>query len=142
MITEVFVDGACRNNGDPQRPNIAACAFVIYQNRKEVVRFARGLGDRTNNQAEYEALIHALLVCSVSYTDPVIYSDSGLVVNQVTGLWKCHNSSLFPLYKAVQDIKSEYNFKLVHVPRTFVHVADKLCNQALDELEQLQRANA
>lgn len=142
MITEVFVDGACRNNGDPFRPNNAACAFIIYQNRNEVVRFARGLGDRTNNQAEYEALIHALLVCSISYVDPIIYSDSALVVNQVTGVWKCHHPSLLPLYKAVQDIKHEYNFQLVHVARNFVRVADKLCNIALDELEALQRTSS
>lgn len=139
MLTEVFIDGACRNNGNPALPNFAACAVVIYQNRQEVVRIARGLGDRTNNEAEYEALIHALLICSVSYIDPVIFSDSALVVNQTNGTWKCLNQSLFPFYKTVQDIKAEYNFQLVHVPRKFVRVADRLCNTCLDELEQMYR---
>jgi ribonuclease HI len=142
MISEVFIDGACRNNGIAGVPNNAACAVIVYENRKEILRFARPLGERTNNQAEYEALIHALLMCSMAdIKDPVIYSDSSVVVNQVTGLWRCHSSSLFPFWKTVETIKEEYNFRLVHVPRHFVRLADKLCNECLDDLDQAKTSN-
>lgn len=142
MISEVFIDGACRNNGITGATKIAACAVIIYENRKEISRFARPLGERTNNQAEYEALIHALLMCSMaSVVDPIIYSDSAVVVNQVTGIWKCHNQSLFPFWKTVQTIKDEYDFRLVHVPRHFVRLADKLCNECLDDLDQAKTLN-
>lgn len=136
MHIEVFIDGAARNNGIPDKKNDAACAVMIYRNRKEIVRFARGLGNQSNNEAEYEALIAALLICSMSdFAAPNIYSDSSVVVNQVNGIWKCRSPHLYPLWMTVKVIQEEYPFHLIQVPRSKVKGADLLCNAFLDTLE-------
>ncbi len=135
MNIEVFCDGASRGQGQ-KRFGEAACAAIVYKNRKKVAQFARGLGPRTNNEAEYEAVIAGLLICSMSdLIDPIIYTDSAVVANQISGKWKCKNSSLMPLLMTVEDIRSEYNFRVLQVPRSFVWEADALANTFLDELE-------
>ena len=135
MYIEVFCDGASRGQGQ-QRVGEAACATVVYKNRKKVAQFARGLGARTNNEAEYEAVIAALLICSLSdFADPIIYTDSAVVANQINGNWQCKNAALVPLLMTVQDIREEYSFRVVQVNRAFVWEPDMLANQFLDELE-------
>lgn len=135
MNVEVFCDGASRGQGQ-KKFGEASCAAVVYKNRKKVAQFARGLGPRTNNEAEYEAVIAALLICSMSdLVDPIIYTDSAVVANQINGKWKCKNSSLIPLLMTIEDIGSEYNFRVLQVPRGFVWEADALANEFLDQLD-------
>jgi len=136
MLIEVFCDGASRGQGQ-KRIGEAACAVVVYKNRKKIAQFARGLGLRNNNEAEYEGLISALLICSMAeFYDPIIYTDSAVVANQVNRKWKCRNESLVPLLMTVQDIQSEFNFKVVQVERNFVWEPDSLCNEFLDKVEK------
>lgn len=137
MIFEVVCDGASRGQGQ-MKLGEAACGVVVYKNEKEYAKLARGLGKRTNNEAEYEAVITGLLLCSSDpyIQDPTIYSDSAVVVNQVMGKWKCHSETLLPLLKTIQEIKKEYRFRIRQVPRKYVHAADRLANQFLDELQE------
>ena len=132
---EIFVDGASRGQGVKGVEARAACAFVAYEKRRRIAQFARTLGPRSNNEAEYEALIMALLAArSGGYTDPIVYSDSKLVVMQVNGEWKCNNKNLVPLLHSVRILQEDYRFKLVQVDRSFVHEADHLANVCLDNL--------
>lgn len=133
---ECFIDGACRNNGSKEVEPEAACAAMIYKNKKEVFRFARELGNRTNNQAEYEALILCLTMCiAADIPRPIIYSDSQVVVNQMNGVWESVDPGLLPFYLTATRLKANYNFDLVKVPRSKVFYPDELCNQVLDELQ-------
>lgn len=136
MNIEVFCDGASRGQGQ-KKVGEASCAAIVYKNRKKVAQFARGLGLRTNNEAEFEAVISALLICSMSdFHDPIIYTDSAVVANQINRKWECRNNSLLPLLMTIEDIKEEFNFKIVQVERNFVWEPDELCNQFLDKLEE------
>lgn len=136
MLIEVFCDGASRGQGQ-KRVGEAACSAVVYKNRKKIAQFARGLGARSNNEAEYEAVISALLICSMAELyDPIIYTDSSVVANQINGKWKCRNAALLPLLMTIEDIKGEFNFKVVQVDRSFVWEPDELCNEFLDKLEE------
>lgn len=136
MNIEVFCDGASRGQGQ-KKIGEAACAAIVYKNRKKVAQFARGLGLRSNNEAEFEAVISALLICSMSdFYDPIIYTDSAVVANQINGKWKCRNNALLPLLMTIEDIREEFNFKVVQVERNFVWEPDELCNQFLDKLEE------
>ena len=136
MNIEVFCDGASRGQGQ-KKVGEASCAAIVYKNRKKVAQFARGLGLRSNNEAEFEAVISALLICSMSdFYDPIIYTDSAVVANQINGKWKCRNNALLPLLMTIEDIKEEFNFKVVQVERNFVWEPDELCNQFLDKLEE------
>jgi ribonuclease HI len=136
VIIEVFCDGASRGQGQ-KKIGEAACATTIYRNRKKIAQFARGLGSRSNNEAEYEAVIAGLLICSMGdLLNPIIYTDSAVVANQINGKWKCRNDSLLPLLMTVEDIRDEFNFKVVQVERSFVWEPDALANEFLDTLEK------
>ncbi len=135
MNIEVFCDGASRGQGQ-KKCGEAACSVVVYKNRKKIAQFARGLGARSNNEAEYEAVIAGLLICSMSdLVDPIIYTDSAVGANQISGKWLCRSEALIPLLMTIEDIRSEYKFRVLQVPRAFVWEPDALANTFLDELE-------
>lgn len=135
MNIEVFCDGASRGQGQ-KKFGEASCAAVVYKNKKKVAQFARGLGARTNNEAEYEAVITSLLICTMSdFVDPIIYTDSAVVANHVNQKWVCKNPALLPLLMTIEEIKSEYRFRLIQVPRSAVAEADHLANQFLNQLD-------
>lgn len=135
MNIEVFCDGASRGQGQ-KKFGEASCSAIVYKNRKKIAQFARGLGPRTNNEAEYEAVIAGLLICSMAdLIDPIIYTDSAVVANQVNGKWRCKNSALMPLLMTIEEIRDEFNFRVVQVPRSFVWEPDRLANEFLDQLE-------
>ena len=134
MLIECFVDGSSRGQGQ-QDIGSASCALVIYRNRKEIFRFSRCLGSKTNNEAEYEAVIHAVLVCAAqNLPTPVVYSDSAVVVNTFNDTW-VPNKDYLPYYLTLKALDEEYGFKLVQVKRRWVTVADKDARHALDNLE-------
>ena len=134
MNIEVFCDGASRGQGQ-KKFGEGACAVVVYKNRKKIAQFARGLGPRTNNEAEYEAVIAGLLICSMGYLyDPIIYTDSAVVANHISGRWRCKSDALIPLLMTIEEIRAEFNFR-VQVNRSFVWEPDSLANSFLDELE-------
>lgn len=137
MYVEAFVDGASRK--PVEGPRRAACAVVIYNKKQEIVRFNRLLGDRDHNEAEYEALLTCLLLLSNSgFSNPVIYSDSAIVVNQINKKWEVKSPKLIPYYINITKIKSVYDFRLMQVPRSKVFIPDELCNQILDEEEHFK----
>lgn len=142
-LWEAVIDGAARGQGAGTVPGLGqgAVGVVIARNKKTVWGFARGLGLVTNNQAEYEALIAALMLCWAAddIDDPIIYSDSQVVTMQVNGLWRCKNPTLQPLLLSVQQIKADYRFRLQHVQRHIVSAADALANDFLDQLEVVSK---
>ena len=140
MNIEVFCDGASRGQGQ-KKFGEASCGVVVYKNRKKIAQFASCLGARTNNEAEYEAVIAGLLICSMAdLVDPIIYTDSAVVANQVNGKWKCKNAALMPLLMTVEEIKAEFNFRVVQVPRAFVWEPDGLANEFLDQLQDRKKS--
>lgn len=140
-MIEVFIDAACRGNGVSGSTGASAIGIVIYRNRKVVGQYSRPIGERTSNEAEYEALIHSLFWCwSLSaiesdFHNPTIYTDSMTVHRQVTGAWNCKSDNLLPLLAAVLKFKeNNYHFRLEHVPRKVVAEADTLANMILDDV--------
>lgn len=119
----------------------SSLGIAVYRNGKMVGQYCRPLGQRTSNEAEYEALIHALFWCwSLSALDPaflspLIYTDSRVVYNQVQGIWNCKSKYLLPLLAAVEKFReSGFNFSLRHVNRRMVWEADALANMILDDV--------
>jgi ribonuclease HI len=147
MLYECFVDGASRGQGTKDEDgNLldghGAAAVLIYKNKKLIGQYARALGRTHNNQAEYEAVILALIMCwSAGLEDPIIYSDSNLVVNQINGEWDCKNEDLIPLLLSIKEIQEVYRFRVKHVPRSFVAEADELANKILNEMLQVRQVD-
>jgi ribonuclease HI len=132
MGIKVYSDGASRSN-----PGISAIAFIIFDwDDKLLKTHSKGVGIRTNNQAEYEALISALESASkLSYQQVTCFMDSELVVKQLNGEYKVRNPKLKTLWLKVQELKQSFRrvtFK--SVPRNDLHIrqVDRLANQALD----------
>ena len=97
---------------------------------------SRYVGSRTNNQAEYEALIAALeLAISLGAQEVLCHLDSELVVKQVTGEFRVKNRELKKLWNKVQELCQRFGkISFVNVPRTnmYIQKADALVNEALD----------
>ncbi|MHA1976780.1 MAG: ribonuclease HI family protein [Candidatus Hodarchaeales archaeon] len=128
----IFTDGAARGNPGP-----AAAAFLFVQRDKIIFQQNYFLGTQTNNQAEYQAIIKALETAK-EYTkeDIVLYSDSELVIKQLTGEYQVKSPHLKDLYREVMTRVQYYSsIKFSHIPRTnpWIKVADKLCNDLLNQ---------
>lgn len=96
-----------------------------------------GLG--SSNEAEYNAIIHALCIIQDDYNDRqeqiIINSDSQVVVLQITGKWRCMNNNLQPLFKEVLNQYERIDIPSVlfgWVPRTDPRqkIVDKLSKNA------------
>lgn len=98
---------------------------------------SRYLGSRTNNQAEYEALIAALQSAEELNAEEVIcHLDSELVKKQVTREYRVKNLELRKLWTKVQELSRQFKkISFTSVPRTNIYIqkADKLVNEALDQ---------
>lgn len=132
MRIKIYSDGASRGN-----PGISAIAFIIIaEDGKLLKKYSKYVGIRTNNQAEYQALISGLEAAS-KLTDQEVacYVDSELVVKHLNGEYKVRNPKLKTLWSRVQELKQEFRrIKFTNVPRTDKHIkhVDELANQALD----------
>ncbi len=127
------IDGGARGNPGP-----AACAVVAETaDGKRVDSFSKYLGETTNNVAEYEALLAALDYASRrGITRVTVLSDSELLVRQIRGAYKVKSASLKRLHqRAMEMIPRLEEFAVKHVPREQNREADRLVNQALDEVD-------
>jgi len=127
-----FSDGGARGNPGP-----AAIAFVVLSDKGQVLMSnSRFIGSRTNNQAEYEALIAALEAAFSLHADEIVcHLDSELVVKHLTGEYAVKNSALKKLWNKVQELNRHFKkVSFISVPRTNrqIQKADALVNEALD----------
>jgi len=138
MRLEVYSDGGSRGN-----PGDSAIAFkIVRENGRLLKRYSKCLGIRTNNQAEYEALISALKSAS-KLTDQKVtchcYLDSELVVKQLNGEYKVKDPELKTLWFKVQELKQKFKrITFTNVSRTNPHIeeVDRLVNEALDRAKK------
>ncbi len=97
---------------------------------------SRYIGSRTNNQAEYEALIAALeFAATVNAEEVVCHIDSELVAKQLTGEYSVKNSELGKLWKKVRELSRCFKkVSFASVPRTDIQIqkVDALVNETLD----------
>jgi ribonuclease HI len=66
-------------------------------------------------------------------TDVTVFSDSELLVRQLTGLYKVKSDLIRPLYEQVCKLRDRLDcFSIRHVMREQNKEADRLVNEALD----------
>jgi ribonuclease HI len=100
------------------------------------------LGEKTNNQAEYLAVLLALdyLQADNDIDDKTIelIGDSQLVIKQLAGEYKIKNEKLKELYWQIREriVSGGYNVKFSHVKRERNKLADEMANKALDDNEK------
>jgi ribonuclease HI len=123
-------DGASRGNPGPAAAGVA----IEREDGQLIARGRRFLGQLTNNQAEYRALILGLrAVASYQPAAVTVCLDSELVVQQMNGRYRVRDAGLYPLYEEALALARELpQVRFVHVPRAVNHLADALANEALD----------
>lgn len=130
MRYRVHTDGAARGNPGP-----AAIGVVIQDATGRVIyETSRSLGVRTNNEAEYLALIAALEYLKEARARAAdFYMDSELVVRQLTGRYRVKEPRLQALHgQATMLLNAVPEHALHHVRRKENARADELANEALD----------
>ena len=128
---KVHTDGACRGNPGES----GAGAVVTDHDGNVLLKVSRYLGQGTNNQAEYEALIIGLEAAHGLGADEVsVYADSELMVRQMKGEYKVKNPGLRDRVAMAHLILSKFRrHSFHHVPREKNAVADGLANEAIDK---------
>jgi ribonuclease HI len=133
-IVYISTDGGSRGN-----PGEAAYGFVIKDSNKQlIVQIGKRLGIRTNNYAEYMAVVSSLRWVKENITPApteIHFSlDSQLIERQMKGIYKIKEETLRSLYFTVQSLITELGATVTftHVMRAFNKEADAMVNQALD----------
>ena len=127
---ELFVDGA-----SDLHTETAGIGGVFYRNGEELYSFSEFIGSKTNNEAEYEALIrgikeaHKLNMLSVN-----IFADSQLVVRQITGEYKVKNERMKLLHQQALELLGKLeHWNIEHVLRDKNKRADALSKSGMEK---------
>jgi ribonuclease HI len=126
----IYTDGGARGNPGP-----AGIGVAIYDaNRRPVAEISAYLGETTNNQAEYRAVIAALKkAAALGGEDLEFYLDSELVVRQLNREYKVKNKELAPLFLDIYNLSISFKkISYCHIPRAENAAADRLANEAMD----------
>lgn len=124
-------DGGARGN-----PGHAGIGIVIEE--KETGKkhhFKKYIGETTNNQAEYQALLFAVEQSHTMGAEEVwCYLDSELIVKQLHGKYRVKNKELAPLFLKIWNLKQKFKkITFTHIPRERNKEADMLVNIAIDD---------
>jgi len=136
----IFTDGGASGNPGP-----AAGGVIIKTEKGQVLaKISKLIGNTTNNDAEYRALISALeyllanrqKLNTTSQSEINFYSDSNLMVNQVNGLYKVKNSRLREFIYRIREMEMQISANIYYrlIPREKNQEADALVNEALDKM--------
>ncbi|CAL9006044.1 unnamed protein product, partial [Prunus brigantina] len=116
-----------------QRSSRSGAGVVIESPQGQRWQFAFQLDFRcTNNQAEYEALIIGLeILQGMKATRVLVYGDSQLVINQLTGDYQCTSENLALYYVTALNTADQFSrISFVHIPRAENHEANEMAQVA------------
>ncbi|MEM0481691.1 MAG: ribonuclease HI family protein [Nitrososphaerota archaeon] len=125
-----FIDGASSGNPGP-----SSYAYLI-RHGEGILRGSGYLGRRTNNYAEYQALLHCLRrALKLGCRSVSVYSDSQLLVKQVLGEYRVRDPQLKKLRdEAVELISRFQSFEIKHIPREQNSDANRLAAKVLAKI--------
>ena len=133
----VNCDGAARGNPGP-----AGIGVVIATPDGTVIdTIAEGIGETTNNVAEYTAVREGLRRASALGAQEVLLrSDSRLLIEQLRGRFRVKAPHLKPLHAEVLELSRRFSsIRWEHVPRERNTGADRLANEGVDRWLAEQR---
>ena len=131
----VYADGGARGNPGP-----AGIGVVIERGGRTIGKYAESIGERTNNEAEYEAVIFSLKKLKHLFgkqktrdLDVEVKMDSELVARQLSGKYKITEERFYPLFIKIWNLKMDFgNISFTEIPREKNSEADRLLNEELD----------
>jgi len=121
-----YVDGGSLGNPGP-----SGIGVVISGAPDGKRKIAKWIGWQDNNVAEYLALLEALQ-CAVLLKARAlhVYSDSEVVVKQMTGVYACRSPRLYSLNWTCRKLARSLQFSISHVSRELNAEANRLANSA------------
>ncbi len=136
MHFTIHADGGSRGNPGPA----GAGAIVRDHLGNSVAAVSQFLGTRTNNYAEYEAVILAFTALAkligtrgASAATVEVKMDSELVVKQMKGVYKVKHPTMKAQFARLMEAKAAFkDVSFTHVPRAQNADADALANEAMD----------
>ncbi|MDA1337906.1 MAG: ribonuclease HI family protein [bacterium] len=126
----IYTDGGSRGNPGP-----AGIGYVIKDSDGNNLEIgSKFIGTKTNNEAEYLALISALEQAKKLQPEKVnIIADSELMIKQLRKEYKVKQDHLKILLEQVETLSQNFSkITYSHVKRELNKEADLLVNQALD----------
>jgi len=128
---KLFIDGASKNNPGP-----AGSGFVLMKDEEIVCQQGFYLGKKTNNQAEYFALVLGIFFTKKYIKKDeqlTIISDSQLLVRQMNGIYKVKDATLRQLKDLSISWLQGHRYKINHVLREFNTLADEMANRGVEK---------
>jgi ribonuclease HI len=131
----IFTDGGARGNPGPA----ALGVYIEDENKNELARIGKRLGETTNNVAEYSAIVEGFSWALKNKQKQNIeslnfYMDSQLAYRQLSGLYKVKNAKIRELVFEIRQKEAELKLPVFysHIPREKNKKADLMVNLALD----------
>jgi ribonuclease HI len=122
-----YVDGGSQGNPGP-----SGIGVIIDGCDSGPIRIAKWIGHQDNNVAEYVALMEALqYAVSLKAKALHVYSDSQVVVRQMSGEYICRSSRLYSLHWTCRKLARALKFSISHVTRDKNVEANRLANTAV-----------
>ena len=123
----IYTDGACSGNPGPMGIGVA-----IYRGGELLKEISEGMGEGTNNMAEYLAVRTALEEgVALGAAAIEIRTDSRLVVQQLSGRFRIKSPSLREVKREIEDLSDGLDVTYTWVPREKNSVADRLAKEAI-----------
>ena len=122
-----YVDGGSRGGRGS-----AGVGIVIQGAAAGPIRIAKWIGRHDNNVAEYVALMEALqCALELKARRLHVYSDSEVVVKQMTGVYQCRSPRLYSLNWTCRKLARSLEFSISHICRESNTEANTLANRAV-----------
>jgi len=137
----MYTDGGSRGNPGP-----AALGVVIFNGQGERMKsYGEFLGEKTNNEAEYEAVIFGLKKmkqlfggAQMKKASILVRSDSELLVSQLNHKYKIEAPHIAEFFIKIWNLMLDFGeVQFEHVRREQNKESDRMVNEALDK-EQTQ----
>lgn len=125
-MIELYTDGATDKDG-------LSGAGIYIKNGNEQMSFSVPLGNMTNHEAEFWAVIKALELCKEKSMDTIlsIRTDSQIVAHAVDNRY-CKNIKFQPLLNHILKLQENFDFVFIKwIPEKQNKVADQLAKKAL-----------
>ena len=122
-----YVDG-----GSLGSPGPSGIGVVLDGVNGQRIKIAKSIGRQDNNVAEYVALLEALQCALVLKAKKLhVYSDSQVVVRQMTGEYICRSPRLYSLHWICRKLARSLQFSISHIRREHNAEANRLASSAV-----------
>ena len=118
--------------GSHGNPGPSGIGVVIERRNGGTTRIAKWIGHQDNNVAEYVALLEALQHAVAHKARTLhVYSDSQIVVKQMTGVYACRSPRLHSLNWICRKLARSVEFAIEHISREHNREANELAHSAV-----------